>query len=369
MKVAWVASAMILARVVLPTPGGPQKIMEPGVVALDFHAQRLAGTEQMLLADVLVEVRGRMRSASGAAHCVGQSFGVERRCSNRSSLARKGHHCTVPTSAASTGEPLVAAMLRRAAHRSDGCVQALHRAGTGNRESAIGLEADLRRHAIALVTDHEGNGDARSRWGAGGTRRVARTLTPASRSSSGILALVGSSGRRKTLPAEARTAFGIPCADRSRQAHHSGCAKGLGRAKNRSQVAGILQAGQRRPPARSFGGAARASQVHSGGSTRAATGCGVSVPMRSPGDPSARAAPRSRQEAEPPAGAPPLRHKDAGYCRPARRASSSRFGPSIPASLPTLPAGMGQRAAQFFQAGILLTLYNADRHLVRTITR
>ena len=30
MKVAWVRRAMILARVVLPTPGGPQKIMEAG---------------------------------------------------------------------------------------------------------------------------------------------------------------------------------------------------------------------------------------------------------------------------------------------------------------------------------------------------
>jgi hypothetical protein len=30
-------------------------------------------------------------------------------------------------------------------------------------------------------------------------------------------------------------------------------------------------------------------------------------------------------------------------------------------------AGLGQCAAKILQAGILLTLYNADRHLVRTI--
>ena len=30
MKLAWVVSAMILASVVLPTPGGPQKIIELG---------------------------------------------------------------------------------------------------------------------------------------------------------------------------------------------------------------------------------------------------------------------------------------------------------------------------------------------------
>ena len=29
MKLAWVASAMILASVVLPTPGGPHRIMDP----------------------------------------------------------------------------------------------------------------------------------------------------------------------------------------------------------------------------------------------------------------------------------------------------------------------------------------------------
>ncbi|MGA2086406.1 MAG: hypothetical protein ABSG60_12900, partial [Terracidiphilus sp.] len=30
-------------------------------------------------------------------------------------------------------------------------------------------------------------------------------------------------------------------------------------------------------------------------------------------------------------------------------------------------AGVGQRSPEFFEAGILLTLYNADRHLKRTI--
>ena len=67
MKLAWVVSAMILARVVLPTPGGPQKIMEPAIVALDLHAQGLAGADQVLLAAAARRgVRGRMRSARGA---------------------------------------------------------------------------------------------------------------------------------------------------------------------------------------------------------------------------------------------------------------------------------------------------------------
>ncbi len=55
MKLAWVASAMILASVVLPTPGGPHRIMDAGIVALDLHPQGLAGTEQMLLANVFLQ--------------------------------------------------------------------------------------------------------------------------------------------------------------------------------------------------------------------------------------------------------------------------------------------------------------------------
>ncbi|MEZ5394940.1 MAG: hypothetical protein R2724_19235 [Bryobacterales bacterium] len=46
--------AINLARVVLPTPGGPQN-HRPELVALDLVAQRLAGREQVLLADVFVE--------------------------------------------------------------------------------------------------------------------------------------------------------------------------------------------------------------------------------------------------------------------------------------------------------------------------
>ena len=64
MKSAWVMRAMILASVVLPTPGGPQKMQRAGVVALDLHAQRLARPQDVLLPDKLVE---RART-----HAIGQ---------------------------------------------------------------------------------------------------------------------------------------------------------------------------------------------------------------------------------------------------------------------------------------------------------
>ena len=70
MKLALVVSAMILARVVLPTPGGPQKIMEPAIVALDLHAQGLAGADQVLLAAQLLKGAG--------AHALGQRRGAQR---------------------------------------------------------------------------------------------------------------------------------------------------------------------------------------------------------------------------------------------------------------------------------------------------
>ena len=74
---------MILASVVLPTPGGPQKMQRTGVVALDLYAQGLAGAENVLLPDELVE---RART-----HAVGQRAGLVDRlahaaeCSERDS--------------------------------------------------------------------------------------------------------------------------------------------------------------------------------------------------------------------------------------------------------------------------------------------
>ena len=55
---------MMRASVVFPTPGGPHRMIE-AAVALNRLAQRLAGPEDVLLADDLVQRAGRIRSASG----------------------------------------------------------------------------------------------------------------------------------------------------------------------------------------------------------------------------------------------------------------------------------------------------------------
>ena len=78
MKVAWVVSAMILASVVLPTPGGPQKIIDAGSSLSICMRRGLPGPTRCCWPIYSSSVRGRMRSASGAAWRVdaGASSGV-----------------------------------------------------------------------------------------------------------------------------------------------------------------------------------------------------------------------------------------------------------------------------------------------------
>ena len=64
MNSALVSFAMIFASVVLPVPGGPQKMSEPVSSRSICDAQRLAGADQMLLAGEFFE-RAR-------AHAIGQ---------------------------------------------------------------------------------------------------------------------------------------------------------------------------------------------------------------------------------------------------------------------------------------------------------
>ena len=66
MKVACVESAMILASVVLPTPGGPQKIIEPGSSRSIWTRNGLPGPTRCSWPLSSSSVRGRIRSARGA---------------------------------------------------------------------------------------------------------------------------------------------------------------------------------------------------------------------------------------------------------------------------------------------------------------
>src|SRR5687767_8860359 len=61
------ASAMSRASVVLPTPGGPHRIIEWGLRASNASPSGLPGPSRWLCPTTSSSVRGRSRSASGAA--------------------------------------------------------------------------------------------------------------------------------------------------------------------------------------------------------------------------------------------------------------------------------------------------------------
>ena len=67
-KARSVASASRRAMVVLPTPGGPQKTIEPRLPSASIRAERAVGAEQVVLADDLLEPRaGAAGRRAGAA--------------------------------------------------------------------------------------------------------------------------------------------------------------------------------------------------------------------------------------------------------------------------------------------------------------
>jgi hypothetical protein len=68
------ASASSRAIVVLPVPGGPQRMIELSLPAATMPADRAFGSGEMLLADDIVQLRGRSRSASGLGSSIPRSL-------------------------------------------------------------------------------------------------------------------------------------------------------------------------------------------------------------------------------------------------------------------------------------------------------
>ena len=73
MKSALVTRAIIFASVVLPTPGGPQKMIEPGSSRSICSRSGLPGPSRCSWPTNSSSVRGRMRSASGVERSGGSS--------------------------------------------------------------------------------------------------------------------------------------------------------------------------------------------------------------------------------------------------------------------------------------------------------
>ena len=87
---AWAATSR--PSVVFPVPGGPQKIYGVGAAGLDRGPQRLAGAEDVLLADEFVEGTRAHAVGEGARRVVG---GVEESglCSCSHLASRHGYRC------------------------------------------------------------------------------------------------------------------------------------------------------------------------------------------------------------------------------------------------------------------------------------
>jgi hypothetical protein len=135
MKLARVVSAMILASVVLPTPGGPQKIMEPVSSRSICTRSGLPGPT-------------RCSWPLSSSSCAGASARPGARCGAVWGLRVRRQR----------GSSLVPSLPRGLVEQhagGDGGVQALDRAGAGNRHRSIGLSGQLLRHAVALIADDE----------------------------------------------------------------------------------------------------------------------------------------------------------------------------------------------------------------------
>ena len=359
MKVALVVSAMILARVVLPTPGGPQKIMEPRVVALDLDTQGLAGAEQVFLADKFVEGAGT------------HAFGQRRRSPRRAfgggarlvGLAVEEAHLRLFLE---WGAPLTGGFVEQHAG-GDGGIQALDGAGAGNRDGAVGMSGDFGGHAVALVADEQRDrsGEVDSVGGGSGAKRGGENLH------SGFAqtrkAFVRSRGnKRNTEDAAGRGAHGflVPGAYGAGQAHGAVCAKGLGGTEDSAEVPRVLDSGEHNDKRRQL---RRPKQVHPR-PLRRINECGHGLrsfrDKRGSKD-AFRHDQRFGVRGQGQLGQPVLESLPCKNAADTQARVDSFFDQVRPLDSDDTAVAFGtpQRPPQFLQPRILLTLYNAKRHL------
>ena len=147
MKCARVAVAISRASVVLPVPGGPQRMIDREAVLVDGRRSGRPGADQRLLADELVE---RPRT-----HALGERR-VRRRCASRPGGRRR------PASSNSDIEPSgVRLRRRRARPRSRrSAIRPAVASGCVIRSSTASSTAA--GEAGALAAEHDGRGPARS---------------------------------------------------------------------------------------------------------------------------------------------------------------------------------------------------------------
>ena len=218
---------MIRASVVLPTPGGPQRMMERELIALDLPAQRLAGPEDVLLPDEILERAG--------PHALGQRpLGVvlER---SQADLAQTGSR---------RGHPL----LSRVIQRDPGGHRRVQRFDADGRNPNIdGFGAQPLADAAPFAADDDGAlpaevALAQLQSSASASGRTYPACAVRWRPAATAHPWTATSGHAEEGSGRGAQAFRIVGADRALEKHDTGGAERLGRAHDRAGVAGILQA-------------------------------------------------------------------------------------------------------------------------------
>src|ERR1700722_12317336 len=148
MKSALVMPAMILASVVLPVPGGPQKIIEVGSSCSIARRNGFPGPSRCCWPTNSSSVCGRMRSASGAwrrfdaAAAIG---GVSKRLIREVLGSRFEVRSELPLAGGFVEE-------QRA---GDGGVETFDAAGRGDGDARVGELQPFLAEARAFVADHQ----------------------------------------------------------------------------------------------------------------------------------------------------------------------------------------------------------------------
>jgi hypothetical protein len=239
---------------------------------------------------------------------------------------------TVERSAAA-GEALARGFIEKDAG-GDGCVEAFNGAGAGDGEDAVGFGGESGGHANALIADEQGDG-------AGEINEVGRLAlmdgggpdfdAGLAEGGDGVVLRMG---RRKRLPAEARTALGFHALTVPGSERMPSAPKASAERRMVPRLPGSCSPARTTMSGASFCVPRRWARVQSGGSTRAAMGCGVSVARveaRSSGG-TRRISVAEGRWMESSSRCESCATKTQGIRIPARRASSSRWNPSIPAS-------------------------------------
>src|SRR5271163_4988963 len=254
MKVARVVSAMIFARVVLPTPGGPQKIIDAVSSRSIWTRSGLPGARRCCWPTNSSSVRGRMRSASGAV--TGPDWprsGVGSKRLMASSLAhpslREGWGTRKGWGTRSCGYRGCGSLSRGFVQQDAagyGGVERFDRAGTWDGDAAGGATENFRGDAAAFVAEDEGGGAGevvlREGFAFSGDGGQGCDLVALERGEDFVFTGSGN-GQTKDRSGGGAQGFLVPRADGAGQGDEPSSSEGLGGADESAEVAGVLQGG------------------------------------------------------------------------------------------------------------------------------